>query len=143
MLAEYSLQDTVLSIDGQRIEGFGPDDVISFKEPIDLAEVQYTADGHPVVSGNRCRTLECEITVTQNTPGFKTLFDLSQTQFFNAFAKFTFNWQELGASGDIVRCGNAKFLTRPANTYGRVAGQQVYSMVLPDVQETQMRAPLL
>lgn len=131
-LKTYDLREVFLVIGGQRIRGFGPDDVIEFEHNADLAEHTVGADGEVTIARSNDASMMCTITVMETSTAYKALGDqLDEQNLEQSIQRRAFLMRD-SISGEEISDDFCAFLTRPIPSKNRGPGTRSFKLLLPN-----------
>ena len=132
----YDLNSVFIVLGGQRIDGFGETDVISFEMASDVFEDSASADGRVVVSKLNDARVYAEITVSEMSRGYRVLGELLDEQIATegALPNLSFLMQD-AINGDTISDRQAVFIARPGPGKARTAGERVFRILLPNAAD--------
>lgn len=129
-LRTHDLASCTLIVGGQLVTGFGESDAITIDYMEDAATPTAGADGALTVSRSNNRNMTVEITVMQNSDGYKVLSDLFATQSAQtSIARTPFHFQN-PQTGDKVRSDWFAFTKAPPMPLGKTIAEVVFKGVL-------------
>lgn len=128
----HDLAACILTVDGARIEGFGPDEVIEFEWLSPLGEAQVGADGQRTFSRSNDKGAAMTVTLMETSLSYKTLAARQQAQELETpIGRCVVFYRNL-ISGDEFTEEYATFEARPAMSVGKNAGTRSFRIVLPN-----------
>lgn len=129
-LRTHDLSACTTIIGGELITGFGESDAITIDYMEDTATPTAGADGALTVSRSNNRNMTVEITVTQNSDGYKALSDLFETQSAQtSIARMPFRFNN-PLTGDKVRSDWFAFLKAPEVKVGKTVSEVMFKGIL-------------
>ena len=129
-LRTHDLAACTLIVGGQLVTGFGETDAITITPMEDAAAPTAGADGQLTVSRSNNKNMTVEITVMQNSEGYKVLGDLYTTQAAQSPILRTPFRFENPLTGDKVRSDYFAFTGLPEIKAGKTVAEVVYKGVL-------------
>lgn len=131
----YNLRGVFLVINGQRIEGFGDTDAVTFEPADDAIKDAISADGMPVVNETNDFRCYATITVMENSPAARQLSDLNAAQRTTGIlgtppVPYTFKMIDSN-SGDRIQEDSVYFMNNPGPSKGKEAGTREFKIFLP------------
>lgn len=134
-LKTYDLNEVFLLVGGRRIGGYGEDGGIEFELAADRGEVAVGADGQVTFSRTNNNLVMCNITVMETSKSYRDLADLYTTQAAEAPIEALDFLCEDEINGDKVQDQYATFVQVPVPSKGRVAGERVFRLALPNAAD--------
>ncbi|RAL23054.1 hypothetical protein DL240_09210 [Lujinxingia litoralis] len=131
ILKTHDFKQTVLSIGGQLIGGFGEEGGIEFEWGSDIGEDVVGADGEVTFSRTNDRRLYADITVMQTSAGYARLMALMRAQQAQSnIEELPFELSNPG-TGERVACAYTVFKTRSDPTQQKQAQERTIRVLLP------------
>jgi len=133
----YNLKLCFLTIGGQRIEGFGEDEAVSFEERSDTVEPTTGADGQHTVSVLNDDSMIATITVMENSRACQILRAQQVAQKAEAAAgsiiRRPFGLTD-SISGDRINDDFCTFMNEPGPNKARTVGTREFRVFLPNAK---------
>lgn len=134
----HNLRSVQLSINGVPISGYSEDGGIEFEYASpELVTATYGADGHVAVSVNNNDAMICRISLLQTTRAYGLVYGLYQAQRLALKLSPVIPptpFLMVAPNGDKVDDPFAIFMEIPAPNQSAVAGERVFSLLLPSAR---------
>lgn len=138
----YNLARVIVTLDGVRVTGFGPDAAIEFERPGDVIEDEVGADGQVVASVSNDFRMYATITLQETSLACKTLLAKYQAQAaLSVITPMSFIMHDT-VTGDRVTDQYAIFKKLPAPNKGKKAGTRQFVLLLPNAGSSALLANL-
>lgn len=135
----YSLEDNFISLNGVRLQEWGPDAGIEYTQRSDIAEQEDGATGTANISKIHNKNMEATITVMQTGRDYKVISALIRAQ-EDATGIPPVSLVHIDKiNGDKLVCTGLVFKNRGDVTYNKTAGTVTFEVFLPYAAETNLR----